>query len=152
MLALWMRIMIIVRKQISNKKTIDKRIVEHDDARGSRPNQGNLRCPPMWGGRRCPHFGRTPTTHCRMGPFPLTFMVAAKTKKYFRARWFWPWYVFYVGIGRRPVTAKIQLKLVRLRTNGFSCYNPTETRVREITRRRVKQIARHTEYLTRYLQ
>ena len=30
--------------------------------------------------------------------------------------------------------------LVPLRTDGFSCYNPTETRVREITRRRVKQI------------
>ncbi len=31
--------------------------------------------------------------------------------------------------------------LVPLRTDGFSCYNPTQTsRVREITRRRVKQI------------
>ncbi len=28
--------------------------------------------------------------------------------------------------------------LVPLRTDGFSCYNPTQTRVREITRRRVE--------------
>ena len=66
----------------------------------------------VWGGRRCPHFGRTPTTHCARGHFRCTSWLRQKQKKVFARVEFGIRYVFYVGIGGRPVTAKIQLKLV----------------------------------------
>ena len=79
----------------------------------------------MWGGRRCPHFGRTPTTHGARGHFR-------------RAPW--------SGDFRRP-----NLAARKKRASDVSKYLSTYARVEKIAKSREKNVTTSKMVLNLYV-